>query len=328
MPELPLARRIIPHLEWMSIHGFLEDNELRELASYVERSRWRVPLGEETIAAVCLMPDQLARLTAYLTKRQTQHNRGRGGTGHSVNLEPTVPQGPRLVPGDANQQDYEDTAQARTPDDKPGAPLGTAPDRSLDDAIEPPVQAPQMRIAGLANFPAAEMDPEGLMRDLTRIKELGGEEVDVAFPAIAWLQGEELTVAQILEMVRKSWSGCLKVILDATQVGDVDHVASACVLIREIGADFVGMVGAWTDVEPRLDAFRVLLDGAGSDLGVKVSGGFYTTGRVAPFVEAVCQAWGYDWGPERVRFGGSALVTDVMALLAGKRLRLVSGRAD
>lgn len=175
-----------------------------------------------------------------------------------------------------------------------------------------------VRIATVANFPHGQAAPDMVAEEITAAIAAGADEVDVVIHFF-----EPRTAAPaIQETAREASTGkILKVILETGLIGDKIAIMKAAAMAILGGADFIktssGKIAAGATPEAAtamLEAIRRF--GQGRRVGFKASGG----------IRAVTQAWTYvDLAeriigrtfvrPETFRFGASALLDDILAVL-------------
>jgi deoxyribose-phosphate aldolase len=188
------------------------------------------------------------------------------------------------------------------------------------------LQAPAaVRIAAVANFPDGSADVERALRDTGAIVSAGAQEVDVVLPYRALLAGETALAASLLRAVRRaSESLTLKVILETGELREPALIEAAARLALAEGADFLKTSTGKTPVSATPQAATTMLrviaaDAAASTrVGFKAAGGIRTVADAAPYLDLVAAALGdAALVPLRLRFGASALWTDIVAVLEG-----------
>ena len=181
-----------------------------------------------------------------------------------------------------------------------------------------------IRVAAVANFPAGALDAALALRDVEAIASAGGDEVDVVLPYRALMQGDSAACADFLRAVRKA-SGplTLKIILESGVLVDHALIAQATRLALAAGADFVKTSTGKTPASATLDAAAVMLNTiAASGLpraGFKASGGIRSVADATAYLRLVADTLGAEaLTPRRFRFGASALLNDIEAVLSGE----------
>ena len=113
-------------------------------------------------------------------------------------------------------------------------------------------------------------------------------------------------------------------ILEVCELGSVEAIAEATRLAIDAGADMVktstGKGAAGASPQAVLTMATTVADhcaAGGRPVGIKVSGGVRTAADALGYVGVVRSVLGEDWlTPERLRFGASSLLADVVADLA------------
>ncbi len=187
-------------------------------------------------------------------------------------------------------------------------------------------QAPAaVRIAAVANFPDGSTDVERAVRDTGAIVQAGAQEVDVVLPWRALLAGQNTAAAALLRAVRRASEGLvLKVILETGALHDAALIEAAARLALAEGADFLKTSTGKTAVGATLPAAATMLQAIASDpaaaarVGFKAAGGIRTVAETMPYLDLVgTTLGGAALAPQRLRFGASALWTDIVAALGG-----------
>ena len=182
---------------------------------------------------------------------------------------------------------------------------------------------PTIRVAAVANFPDGALDVARTVRDISAIQSAGGDEVDVVLPYRALMQGQTTPCADFLQAARKACGPLtLKVIIESGVLVDHALIARATQLALAAGADFVKTSTGKTRVSATLDAATVILQElANSGLpraGFKASGGIRSVADAHAYLELASQLLGAQaLTPSRFRFGASALLSDIEAVLSG-----------
>lgn len=176
-----------------------------------------------------------------------------------------------------------------------------------------------VRVAAVANFPEGDLDAARAVRDIEAIAQAGGDEVDVVLPYRALAAGEVQEVAEFLAEVRHaSRPLTLKVILETGELKDEALIRRATQLSLHAGADFVKTSTGKTPVSATLEAARAMLDeirvSGLASAGFKASGGIRSVAQAAEYL-ALAAAAGVP--PQRLRFGASGLLDDILQVLDG-----------
>ncbi|MCW5665246.1 MAG: deoxyribose-phosphate aldolase [Piscinibacter sp.] len=180
-------------------------------------------------------------------------------------------------------------------------------------------------IAAVANFPDGGTDIERALRDTARIVAAGAQEVDLVLPWRALRDGDAAAAAALLRAVRRASAGLrLKVILETGELRDPGLIAHAGRLALAEGADFLKTSTGKTPVGATLEAAGTLLaliasdPGARGRVGFKAAGGIRRVADAAPYIDLAEHHLGTAaLVPARLRFGASALLGDIEALLGG-----------
>ena len=189
--------------------------------------------------------------------------------------------------------------------------------RVLDDE-----QLSQVRIATVVNFPEGAEDPLRVKRETQRAVAAGADEVDVVMPYRALQRGALEVVQAVLDAARAASAGrCLKVIIESGELGDEDSIRRASLLAIEAGADFIKTSTGKVPVNATLEAAEIMLSAisdCGGSCGFKAAGGIRTVEDARQYLAMADRLLGIGWAtPERLRFGASGLLQDVLAVLSG-----------
>ena len=183
---------------------------------------------------------------------------------------------------------------------------------------------PAIRVAAVANFPEGALDLPRALADIEAIAQAGAQEIDVVLPWRALKSGQVQEVAEFLAEVRHaSRPLTLKVIIESGELKDEALIRRATQLSLNAGADFIKTSTGKTAVSATPEAARAMLDEIAhsgfSAAGFKASGGIRTVAQGADYLELVRASLG-EGGlhPQRLRFGASGLLDDILAVLDGK----------
>lgn len=176
-----------------------------------------------------------------------------------------------------------------------------------------------IRVAAVANFPEGDLDVQRALRDIEAIAQAGGDEIDVVLPYRALAAGEVQEVAEFLAEVRHaSRPLTLKVIIESGELRDEALIRRATQLCLNAGADFVKTSTGKTAVSATPEAARAMLDEIRStglaNAGFKASGGIRSVAQAAEYLQLAADA---GLAPDRVRFGASGLLDDILHVLGG-----------
>lgn len=191
-----------------------------------------------------------------------------------------------------------------------------------------------VRVAAVANFPAGDADPDRARRDAGTIAQAGAHEVDVVLPWRRLLDGDARTAARVVAAARRGAEGLmLKVILESGELGDEARVAEASRIALGEGADVLKTSTGKTPHGASLAACRTMVaaivadPGARARVGLKPSGGLRRVVDVLPYLDLVRDQLGADaLQPQRLRFGASALLDDILAQLDGRAAPAAAGK--
>ncbi len=183
-----------------------------------------------------------------------------------------------------------------------------------------------VKIASVATgFPAGQVSLEARLRDTEDAVAAGADEIDMVISREAFLAGDDTRVQQEIVAVREragegAGGALLKVILETAELGSYDHVRHASMLAMEAGADFIktstgkAASGATPGVcLVMLEAIRDYAERTGRIVGFKAAGGVSTSKAALHRLVLVKETLGDEWlTPERVRFGASSVLNDLL----------------
>ena len=176
--------------------------------------------------------------------------------------------------------------------------------------------------------------PSGLSPLDVRVAEVraavaaGAQEIDTVLNRSAFLSGRSDEAAAELRALREAAGEArFKVILEVCELGSADAIAEATRLAIDAGADMVktstGKGASGASPEAVLVMAETVAEhcaAGGRPVGIKVAGGVRTAADALTYVNIVRSVLGEDWlTPDRLRFGASSLLADVVADLAGYR---------
>ena len=180
-----------------------------------------------------------------------------------------------------------------------------------------------IRVAAVANFPAGALDVALALADVKAIRDAGGDEVDVVLPYRALMAGQVQEVAEFLAEVRHaSRPLTLKVIIESGVLADAGLIRRASQLSLSAGADFIKTSTGKTPVSATPEAAAAMLDeirrSGLTHAGFKASGGIRSVAQAAGYIEQARAALGEGaLNAQRLRFGASGLLDDILAVLGG-----------
>lgn len=180
-----------------------------------------------------------------------------------------------------------------------------------------------VRVAAVADFPEGELNLARALADVESIAQAGGQEVDVVLPWRALQQGQVQEVAEFLAEVRHaSRPLLLKVIVESGALQDEALIRRASQLALHAGADFIKTSTGKTPVSATPEAAAAMLDeirkSGLTHAGFKASGGIRSVAQAAAYIEQARQVLGEaSLHPQRLRFGASGLLDDILVVLGG-----------
>ena len=174
--------------------------------------------------------------------------------------------------------------------------------------------------------------PSGLSPLEVRVAEVraavaaGATEIDTVLNRSAFLSGRSDTASAELRALKEAAGGAhFKVILEVCELGSAGAIAEATRLAIDAGADMVktstGKGASGASPEAVLTMAQTVAEhraAGGRPVGIKVAGGVRTADDALEYVDIVRSVLGAEWlTPERLRFGASSLLTNVVAALVG-----------
>lgn len=180
-------------------------------------------------------------------------------------------------------------------------------------------------VAAVANFPDGGTDVGRALRDTAQIAAAGAQEVDLVLPWRALRDGDAHAAAALLRAVRRASAGLrLKVILETGELKERTLIAQAARLALAEGADFLKTSTGKTPVGATPEAAEAMLAAIAADpaargrVGFKAAGGIRRVADAAPYIDLAERHLGAAaLVPARLRFGASALLGDIEAVLGG-----------
>lgn len=179
-----------------------------------------------------------------------------------------------------------------------------------------------VRVATVANFPGGAADVRGAASEVSSAVAAGAHEVDVVFPWRAFREGDGEVGADLVAACREACgdAALLKVILETGALEDLAAIRGAARIAAESGAHFLKTSTGKVPVGATPEAVTVLLEvirEREGEVGLKVSGGVRTVADGTAYLSQVREAMGPSWiTPQRVRFGASSLLGDILRHLA------------
>ena len=173
--------------------------------------------------------------------------------------------------------------------------------------------------------------PSGLSPMEVRVAEVqaavaaGAQEIDTVLNRSAFLSGRaDEAVAELRALKEAAGRAHFKVILEVCELGSEGAITEATRLAIDAGADLVktstgkGASGASPEaVLAMAQAVAEHCAAGGRPVGIKVAGGVRSAADALEYVDIVRSVLGEDWlTPDRLRFGASSLLGNVVAALA------------
>ncbi len=181
-----------------------------------------------------------------------------------------------------------------------------------------------VRVAAVANFPAGAADVGTAVADAQAILQAGGDEVDLVLPWRALQDGDAAAAAAVVQAVRAATAGhTLKLIIESGALATPALIHQASLIGLDAGVDFLKTSTGKLPAGATPAAARVMLQAIagharGARVGFKASGGVRTVADAAVYIALVRDILGdAALTPQRLRFGASALLGDIEAVLAG-----------
>lgn len=184
---------------------------------------------------------------------------------------------------------------------------------------------PAIRVAAVANFPAGDADAAAALRDGAAILDAGGDEVDLVLPWRTLAAGDTAVATSLVRALRRACAGrTLKLIVESGELTSAALLDAACAIGLDEGADFLKTStgktphGATPAAAERM--LRAIAAHARRDqVGFKASGGIRRVADALTYLDLVRAILGEAaLVPQRLRFGASALLADIEAVLAGR----------
>ncbi|MGH6913423.1 MAG: deoxyribose-phosphate aldolase, partial [Geminicoccales bacterium] len=177
-----------------------------------------------------------------------------------------------------------------------------------------------LKLATVANFPDGSDDLSRAMRETEAAIAAGADEVDVVAPIGAILDGDVGLVTELVQACRQAASErTLKVILETGRLLEPARITAAARAAIMAGPDFLKTSTGKLAPGATLEAAAVLLavlEEADGRVGIKLSGGIRTAQQAAGYLHLVDHFMGSGWtSPSTVRFGATALLDDLLAVL-------------
>lgn len=190
---------------------------------------------------------------------------------------------------------------------------------------------PGIKVAAVADFPDGALDLPRALADIASIAQAGGDEVDVVLPYKALMAGQRSEVAEFLAEVRHaSRPLTLKVILESGELATPELIREASRLALAAGADFIKTSTGKSPVSATPEAAAAMLQEIQASglahAGFKASGGIRSVAEARVYLDLAAQTLGEAaLQPQRLRFGASGLLNDILAQLSGQAPAAASG---
>ena len=174
-------------------------------------------------------------------------------------------------------------------------------------------------------FPSGLSPLEVKVAEVRAAVAAGAQEIDTVLNRSAFLSGRaDLAAGELRALRAAAGTAHFKVILEVCELGSATSVAEATRLAIDAGADMVktstGKGAAGASPQAVLTMATTVAEhcaAGGRPVGIKVAGGVRTAADALGYLAIVRSVLGDDWlTPERLRFGASSLLTDVVADLA------------
>lgn len=188
-----------------------------------------------------------------------------------------------------------------------------------------------VKIATVVNFPHGGEDTAAVVAETEQAIADGADEIDLVLPWRAFVAGRrgfaETQVVKLKEVT--AGRAVLKVILETGEIGDAGLVRAAADAALAAGADFVKTSTGKVKVNATLEAAEILIEAiraSGRPAGFKAAGGIRTVAEAAGYLAVADRIMGPAWAsPATFRFGATALLSDVLAVLDGRAATDASG---
>lgn len=183
---------------------------------------------------------------------------------------------------------------------------------------------PGIKVAAVADFPDGALDLPRALADIASIAQVGGDEVDVVLPYKALMAGQRSEVAEFLAEVRHaSRPLTLKVILESGELATPELIREASRLALAAGADFIKTSTGKSPVSATPEAAAAMLQEIQASglahAGFKASGGIRSVAEARVYLDLAARTLGEAaLQPQRLRFGASGLLNDILAQLSGQ----------
>ena len=171
-----------------------------------------------------------------------------------------------------------------------------------------------IRLATVVAFPEGGDDVLRAAEDTAAAVKAGAGEIDVVAPLTAIGEGDIGLVGELVEVCRAAAGKdvIIKLILETGALRDEATITAVARVAVMAGVDFLKTSTGKIPIGATLEAAAALLaviEEAGGEVGLKVSGGIRTGDQAAGYLTLAESVMGRDWiSPTRLRFGASSLL--------------------
>ncbi|WP_234186939.1 deoxyribose-phosphate aldolase [Shinella sp. NM-101] len=179
-----------------------------------------------------------------------------------------------------------------------------------------------VKIATVVNFPAGDLPVADVVAETRQAIADGADEIDLVIPYRAFIRGDEAAVTEMVTAVKAACTPpvILKAILETGELKDPALIREASDLAIAAGSDFLKTSTGKAVVNATLPAARIMLAAireSGRPVGFKPAGGVRTVVDAGEYLALAASILGEGWAtPRTFRFGASALLGDVLSVLA------------
>ncbi|MCE2512132.1 MAG: deoxyribose-phosphate aldolase [Acidimicrobiia bacterium] len=174
-------------------------------------------------------------------------------------------------------------------------------------------------------FPSGLSPLEVKVAEVQAAVAAGAQEIDTVLNRSAFLSGRrDVAAAELSALKEAAGRAHFKVILEVCELGSAGAIGEAARLAMDAGADMVktstgkGASGASPEaVLVMAETVAAHCAAGGRPVGIKVAGGVRTAADAIGYIDIVRSVLGTEWlTPDRLRFGASSLLGNVVAALA------------
>ena len=176
-------------------------------------------------------------------------------------------------------------------------------------------------------FPSGLSPLEVKVAEVRAAVAAGATEIDTVLNRSAFLSGRlDVAAAELRALKEATGEAHFKVILEVCELGSAGAISEATRLAADAGADMVktstGKGASGASPEAVLTMAQTVAEhraAGGCPVGIKVAGGVRTAAEALEYVDIVRSVLGAEWlTPDRLRFGASSLLGNVVAALAAR----------